>query len=189
MRRLTLFLAPLITLALFGCDRPSGALNMPGFAADVAEEPFIIGVPDKFKTPGVYGEFALSHGVYIVSDDVMLTALAAQCTNEERCDNIAVRYDDTAGVFRCPHCATTYTSFGLPQRRTQPPTDRMTQERANQLTTGSDRALQRCQIRHHGPLLDPSTELQVRPGARFIHEEQEWSKPLSMYVWDAKLAR
>jgi hypothetical protein len=165
-----------------GCDRPQGAQDLPGFKARVAEEPFVIGLPRHYEKPEVYEKFAESHGVYLVSTEQMLTALAAECTND-RCEKIAVRYDDVSGVFKCPRCGTTYTSFGLPQRRTIPPTDRTSNERAKAMTTYSDRALERCQISNIGPLYAPQTELSVDPRKRYQQEDQEWSKPMSMYVW------
>lgn len=149
-------------LLSIGCGEPqsaSGATHKP----KVSSGSFDIGVPDKYRRPRVYSNFANSHGVYLVTGHGMIVALAAECTNDDHGPSL-VRFDNVAGIYRCPTCSAKYTRDGL-----------------HIGTSQTDLSLTRCRIRPSGKIYDRDTTLVVDPGKRFAQEDQQWSKHTSFY--------
>ena len=147
--------AALLTAA--ACDRP-GPASASGHASRVATASFNIGSPDAYRSEGVYSGLAKSHGVYLVSGHGMLVALAATCTNDGH-RPVAVRFDDVAGVFRCPLCDAKFTRDGL-----------------NRGKSRATRALERCRLRSAGKLYDRDNTVVVDPDKRYRQEAQQWSR-------------
>lgn len=162
-----------------GCgDTPVQA--SPAYAARSTGSFFLIGTPDHYKKPKVYTRFATEHGVFLVSAHRMLVALADTCPNPAHAVAIGVRYDDLAGVFRCPVCARTYTSDGL---IVAPGTARP--NALGEMPAGAvpPRSLDRCMIRPFGQIYDPQTPLQVDPSNRFRQDKNQWSEPGCLYLF------
>jgi uncharacterized Zn-finger protein len=150
------------TLAHVGCDEPSAA-HGSAYRSKVVSGSFDIGKPDRYQAKRVYTQYADSHGVYLVSAHGMLVALAAECTNDDH-PEAWVRFEDTAGIYRCGTCGARYTRDGLKIGTSQ-----------------TKVSLRRCRIRSSGHIYDPETTLVVDPDKRFTQEDQEWSKHTSFF--------
>jgi hypothetical protein len=160
-------LIPAILLCglLMGCD-PNSASGIGANSPTTTEKIFDVGLPSQFRLKRVYKKYAVSHGVYLVSNHGMLVALAAECTNDDHAPSV-VRFDDVSGIYRCPACGAKYTRDGL-----------------NIGDSKTTRPLERCRIRHTGPIYDPDTTIMIDPGKRFRQEENEWSKHTSYFLLD-----
>ncbi len=171
-------LAVAVLLLTPGCGDPNEARANPAFAAKSTGGRFLIGLPEQYERPGVYTRFANEHGVFLVSGHGMLVALADTCPNPIHGRSVGVRWDPVSYTFNCPVCNWKFTSDGLP------------------IANGADRvaapgrikprALERCVIRHYGPLYDPDTQVEVNPvdANRLIHEDNEWSEPAGIYAFE-----
>ncbi|MEM6257305.1 MAG: hypothetical protein AAGI37_03205 [Planctomycetota bacterium] len=166
--RLALYAAVLcLCVALPGCGDLSDVWGNPQDRAkkglsDSDTKPFEIGPASDWEEPGLYMEYAHSHGVAIVSDHGMLVALllVGPETGAE------VRWDRAAGLFRDTQSDDLFTRDGV------------------KWGGADDRpSLARCRIRHLGPLDDPGVELVVDPGKLFRQEEQQWSKAASNHLF------
>jgi hypothetical protein len=173
---------------LTGCGDPAAAQADPAFAARSNQAGrFLIGTPESYRRPGVYTRFARSHGVFLISQHGMLTALADTCPNPSHGRVVGVRWNPEAYIFHCPGCGWKFTSDGLPIATTA--------DRAEAPGSVMPLALERCNLRHDGPLYDPGTQLQVNanggalnedgfPTNRHIFEQNQWSRPGGIYVYE-----
>lgn len=168
MRVSAVFIALLALLyALPGCGDLSEIWGNPQDRAkkglaDSDVEAFEIGPASKWAEPGLYMDYANSHGVALVSDHGMLVALllVGPETGAE------VRYDRTTNLFRDSQSSETFTRDGV------------------KWGGADDRpSLARCRIRHLGPLDDPDVGLVVDPGKLFRQEDQQWSKAASNHLF------
>ncbi len=178
---LSLCVAATLTAALLttsGCGDPRAAHANSAFAARSTGGPFLIGLPTKYQRAGIYTTFAKDHGVFLVSAHDMLVALADTCPNPIHGRSAGVRWDATSYIFKCPSCSWKFTSNGLPIASGS--------ARAESPGSNAPRALERCVIRHYGPLYDPATEVQVNPvdKNRMIQEDNQWSEPAGMYAFE-----
>ena len=155
-----------LMVGLTGCDPTSASGSGGADASVVAGRSFTIGTIREYQRPGVDAGYARSHGVYLVSNHGMLVALAAECTNPGHSPT-AVRFDDVAGIYRCPRCGAKYTRDGL-----------------NIGDSQTTRPLERCRLRNAGPIYDPQTHLMVDPGKRFRQEDSQWSQHTSYFPLD-----
>ncbi len=158
----------LIALALLpaGCgentifgDPQRRAMNK---SPDVDRKPFEIGPASDWREEGMYWDYAQEHGVVLVSAHDMLVALLLVNPDTGR----TVHFDRSANLFRDPQDDSVYTTDGLLWGESE-----------------SEFSLERCRIRHMGPLDDPDVELIVDPGVRFAFERQEWSKAASNHLY------
>ncbi|MEM9346868.1 MAG: hypothetical protein AAGB26_09650 [Planctomycetota bacterium] len=156
-----------LCIALLGCGDLSDVWGNPQDRAkkglsDSDTKPFEIGPASDWEQPGLYMDYAHSHGVALVSDHGMLVALLliGPETGAE------VHYDRLANLFRDAQSGETFTVDGV------------------KWGGADDRpSLARCRIRHLGPLDDPDVELVVDPGKLFRQEEQQWSKAASNHLF------
>ena len=130
--------------------------------SDVDIPPFEIGPASRWKTPGMYMDYTTTHNVVLISKHNMLVALLM--INPDT--GATVTYDSTANLFRDPQDNSVYTTDGLLWGESD-----------------SQFSLERCRIRHLGPLNDPDVPLMVDPGVRFSHERREWSKAASNHLF------
>lgn len=165
-----LLLAALLLIGLTtlpGCGDLSDVWGNPQDRAkkglsDTDTKPFEIGPASKWAEPGLYLDFANSHGVALVSDHGMLVALllVGPETGAE------VQYDRLANLFRDPQSDETFTVDGV------------------KWGGAEDRpSLARCRIRHLGPIDDPDVGLEVDPGKLFRQEDGQWSKGASNHLF------
>jgi len=156
-----------LLFALPGCGELSDVWGNPQDRAkhDLADsdiEPFEIGPASKWREPGLYLDYANSHGVALKSEHGMLVALLL-LGPETGAD---VHYDRLANLFRDSQSGEIYTTDGV--------------------KWGGDEdrpSLARCRIRHLGPLDDPDVGLVVDPGKLFRQEDQQWSKAASNHLF------
>lgn len=156
-----------LLLALPGCGEMSDVWGNPQDRAkkglaDSNVDAFEIGPASNWAEPGLYMDYAKSHGVALRSEHGMLVALllVGPQTGAE------VRYDRLANLFRDSQSDETYTVDGV------------------KWGGDDDRpSLARCRIRHMGPLDDPDVGLIVDPGKLFRQEDQEWSKAASNHLF------
>lgn len=162
-----LFFTLIILLALPGCGDLSDVWGNPLDRAkrglsDSEVDPFEIGPASRWSEPGLYMDYAKSHGVALKSDHGMLVALllVGPTTGAE------VRHDRLTNLFRDSQSGETYTVHGVKSggRDDRP-------------------SLARCRIRHTGPLDDPHVGLIVDPGKLFRQEDQQWSKAASNHLF------
>lgn len=154
-------------IVLPGCGELSDVWGNPQDRAkkglsDSETEPFEIGPASDWAEPGLYLDYAKSHGVALRSDRGMLVALllVGPETGAE------VRYDRLANLFRDSQSDETFTIDGV------------------KWGGDDDRpSLARCRIRHMGPLDDPDVGLIVDPGKLFRQEDQQWSKAASNHLF------
>lgn len=158
-------LAPLLlALALLAaCDRPPPAHPR---AIQLPDEPFLIGAPDRYRAPGVYGPFS-GRGVFLSSNGEMLVALSAACPH----DGCGVVYQSMANQFKCPCCARRYTAMGL--ARGSPPDEPLAMRRLH-LEPAAGRA----------PRPGPADNLRVFPQRPYVQEKNEWSYRYSLYMFE-----
>lgn len=128
----------------------------------LGRSPFEIGPASKWEEPGLYLDYERSHQVALVSRNNMLVAVLL--VNPDT--GAAVVYDRTANLFKDPRDGSTYTTDGLLWGESE-----------------GNFSLERCRIRHLGPLDDPDVELVVDPNKRFAFERQEWSKAASNHLY------
>lgn len=154
-------------IALPGCDDPSSFLGNPQDRAKHTLSgsdlpPFEIGAASKWAKPGLYLNYADSHGVALKSDHGMLVALLLVGPETAA----PVRYDRTANLFRDSQSGETFTADGV------------------KWGGAEDRpSLARCRIRHMGPIENPDVGLAVDPGKLFRQEQGQWSKAASNHLF------
>ena len=124
--------------------------------------PFEIGPASDWQEPGLYFDYQRSHQVALVSRHNMLVAILLINPDTGK----AVTYDRTANLFRDPQDGSTYTTDGQLWGESE-----------------GEFSLERCRIRHMGPLDDPDVELVVDPNKRFAFERQEWSTAASNHLY------
>jgi len=156
-----------LLLTLSGCGDLSDVWGNPqdrakkGLAdSDIAS--FEIGSASKWAEPGLYLDYANSHGVALKSEHGMLVALLLVGPET----GAKVRYDRLANLFRDTQSDETFTTDGV--------------------KWGGDEdrpSLARCRIRHLGPVDDPEVELIVDPGKLFRQEDRQWSKAASNHLF------
>lgn len=159
-------LIPCLLLPLPGCDDVvfwgDHQTRAMAKTSGVNIEPFEIGPASKWEKEGLYLDFVNREKVALVSRHGMLVAL--YLVNPDTGNT--VRYDRTANLFRDPQDNSVYTTDGLKWGDSE-----------------GESSLERCRIRHLGPLADPDVGLAVDPGSRFSHERQEWSKAASNHLF------
>ena len=125
-------------------------------------EPFEIGPANKWQREGLYLDFANKHDVALISRHGMLVALYLVNPDTGR----VVSYDRAAELFRDPQDNSVYTIDGLLWG-----------------DSPGESSLERCRIRHLGPLYDVDVRIAVDPASRFSFERQEWSKAASNHLY------
>lgn len=157
---------------MLGCsDEAQDRVESGGRSRDklsLADSPFTIGVPHKYRRAGVYEDFRESHGIWLVSDGSRLVALSAVCTHK----GCGTRYDSMSRIFKCPCHKSTFTTDGL-----------------NISGGKAERPLERCMIALDGKPGDISAQLRVDPTKRYRQEidnpvsGRNWSSPNSVYLF------
>ncbi|MEM9416305.1 MAG: hypothetical protein AAGA29_12635 [Planctomycetota bacterium] len=167
MRRLAYtLLMPGLLVPLSGCDdmvlwgdhQTRAMAKTPG----VDLEPFEIGPASDWEEEGLYLDFAQSDDVALLSRHGMLVALYLVNPDTGR----TVTYDRTANLFRDPQDNSIYSIDGLLWGDSE-----------------GEFSLERCRVRHLGPIDDPDVRLMIDPSKRFAFERQEWSKAASNHLY------
>lgn len=168
MRRLaTTLLIPALLVPLSGCDgnaiwgdpQKRALSKVPGRDLD----PFEIGPASDWREEKLYLDYAESENVALLSRHGMLVAL--YLVNPDT--GATVQYDRTANLFRDPQDNSVYSIDGLLWGDSE-----------------GQYSLERCRVRHLGPLNDPHVELAIDPASRFAFERQEWSKAASNHLYE-----
>ncbi|XAL98256.1 hypothetical protein OT109_11665 [Phycisphaeraceae bacterium D3-23] len=146
-------------VVLWGDHQTRAMAKTPG----IDLEPFEIGPASDWEEEKLYLDYAASENVALLSRHGMLVALYLVNPDTGQ----TVTYDRTANLFRDPQDNSVYSIDGL-------------------LWGDSEGAfsLERCRIRHMGPIDDPDVGLVVDPSKRFAFERQEWSKAASNHLYE-----
>jgi len=148
------------------------------------DQPFTIGPPSKYTKPGVYFDFANTHGVYIVSHRSMIVALSV----DNPYNNKPTRYDDNIKQYVDRPANHRFTTNGLITGVSGHVRKMLNDHAAVKKALAEDesfpRSLERCYIKLQGEPADRSAQLSVNPRHRFIQELNQWSRQYSAYMLD-----
>lgn len=142
---------------------PNAALNGAGEdkkpeKPKLAEEPFFIGPPTRYREPGVYDAYQETTGVWLVSDGKELVALSGLCTHL----GCMTEWDAEDRLFTCPCHFSEFDTQGM-----------------NREGSKAKRPLERCALRLVSD--DEGGQLQVDPRRRFRQEKDQWTEPGAAY--------
>ena len=105
----------LVTLTILGCkgEEPPAGAGLPRKIekAELPAEPFLVGEPAQYKTPGVYEQFNISHRTWLMSNGKTLIAYMDECTHLS-CQ-LAWKMEDN--LFHCPCHESRFDAAGKPQ--------------------------------------------------------------------------
>jgi len=150
-----------------GCDGSAAQSAEAGERAvrdRVASEPFSIGDPAQYARHGVHEDYRRSHGVWIVTRDsasgTMLVVLSAQPPGVDGLTHFA----PAIGKFRCATSGSRFTRDGL----------------LSGSSGTATRSLERLRLEYR------NGELTVHPDRRYAQEDNDWSSPSSLFIFDSE---
>jgi len=167
-REFTAVTTSTVVLTVLGCDgqAESGETNTSTAGKSkkddkpkLADKPFLVGPPSRYRQAGVYHDYHKDFGVWMVSNGRTLIALSGVCTHLACMTELNQEQEQ----FQCP-CHE--SRFGL---------DGIQLEGSK-----AKRPLERCALR----LVDrfSGEQIEVDPTRRFRQDKDQWSDPASSMV-------